>query len=186
MLKVDDLTDVRALFDGITYHKGAGVLHMQLEYLGKDVFFARIRKYLARYKFGNADTEQLSDELGGAKVVAMMMDVEHDEAQPAVAHGGGLAAVRGRHLVRVVQARSRHLQALRVEFLELARDLVQPVWRRIGGFCDGNNAHEHDTEVMILRPLLLSARVRFDDADMIAQGYEILEDLRRCLVATAS
>merc|ERR1719204_1350561 len=72
-------------------------------------------------------------------------------------------------------AHSPHLQRLRVEFRDLAKDMLKPMWRRIGGFGKGNNADEKDTEVTILRPLLLSALVRFDDANVIHEGYEILE-----------
>eukprot|EP01084_Bolivina_argentea_P308940 534322_1 len=74
VLNVEDPTDVRALFDGITYHKGAGILHMLYEYLGGEhgLFFKRIKKYLLKYKFKNANTQELFHELGGNKIINMM------------------------------------------------------------------------------------------------------------------
>jgi puromycin-sensitive aminopeptidase len=55
-----------AMFDVLTYEKGASVLRMLEQYLGPDVFRAGVREYLARHRFGNADTGDLWAALGRA------------------------------------------------------------------------------------------------------------------------
>lgn len=48
-------------FDGISYAKGAAVLRQLAGYLGDDVFWAGLRRYLDGYAFGNAEFAQLLD-----------------------------------------------------------------------------------------------------------------------------
>ena len=55
-----------AMFDVLTYEKGASVLRMLEQYLGADVFREGVREYLARHRFGNADTVDLWSALGRA------------------------------------------------------------------------------------------------------------------------
>ncbi|QQV76222.1 M1 family metallopeptidase [Sphingomonas aliaeris] len=71
-------------FDGITYQKGQAVIGMMESTLGPDVFRDGIRRYMAKYKYGNTVTEQLWAELSAAagKRVA---DIAHDfTLQPGV------------------------------------------------------------------------------------------------------
>jgi puromycin-sensitive aminopeptidase len=55
-----------AMFDVLTYEKGASVLRMLEQYLGADVFRAGVRDYLQAHRFGNADTRDLWAALGRA------------------------------------------------------------------------------------------------------------------------
>ncbi len=55
-----------AMFDVLTYEKGASVLRMLEQYLGADVFRAGVRDYLRTHRFGNADTGDLWAALGRA------------------------------------------------------------------------------------------------------------------------
>ena len=55
-----------AMFDVLTYEKGASVLRMLEQYLGPTVFRQGVRDYLVRHKFDNADTGDLWAALGGA------------------------------------------------------------------------------------------------------------------------
>ena len=55
-----------AMFDVLTYEKGASVLRMLEQYLGADVFRAGVREYLTRHRFANADTGDLWAALGRA------------------------------------------------------------------------------------------------------------------------
>ena len=55
-----------AMFDVLTYEKGASVLRMLEQYLGPDVFRAGVRQYLTTHRFGNADTGDLWAALGQA------------------------------------------------------------------------------------------------------------------------
>src|SRR5262249_42961380 len=55
-----------AMFDVLTYEKGASVLRMLEQYLGPDVFRDGVRDYLVRHRFANADTGDLWAALGRA------------------------------------------------------------------------------------------------------------------------
>jgi puromycin-sensitive aminopeptidase len=58
--------DADAMFDVLTYEKGASVLRMLEQYLGADVFRDGVRRYLRKHALGNADTGHLWDALGEA------------------------------------------------------------------------------------------------------------------------
>src|SRR2546430_14148112 len=55
-----------AMFDVLTYEKGASVLRMLEQYLGPAVFRDGVRDYLRAHRFANADTGDLWAALGGA------------------------------------------------------------------------------------------------------------------------
>jgi puromycin-sensitive aminopeptidase len=58
--------DCRAMFDLLTYEKGASVLRMLEQYLGPDVFREGVRLYLERHRYANAETTDLWKALGDA------------------------------------------------------------------------------------------------------------------------
>ncbi len=58
--------DIQTAFDGITYQKGAAVLGMFENYVGKDTFRKGMRAYIQKYKFGNAKAENLVDSIAEA------------------------------------------------------------------------------------------------------------------------
>jgi puromycin-sensitive aminopeptidase len=58
--------DADAMFDVLTYEKGASVLRMLEQYLGPEVFRAGVRDYLQTHKLANADTGDLWAALGRA------------------------------------------------------------------------------------------------------------------------
>ena len=62
--------DADAMFDVLTYEKGASVLRMLEQYLGPDVFRDGVRDYLRTHRFGNADTGDLWAALGRAAAPA--------------------------------------------------------------------------------------------------------------------
>jgi puromycin-sensitive aminopeptidase len=55
--------DCRAMFDILTYEKGAAVLRMLEQYLKPEVFRDGIRLYLKKHKFSNTETSDLWDAL---------------------------------------------------------------------------------------------------------------------------
>jgi puromycin-sensitive aminopeptidase len=55
-----------AMFDVLTYEKGASVLRMLEQYLGPEVFREGVRDYLKAHRFANADTGDLWAALGRA------------------------------------------------------------------------------------------------------------------------
>jgi puromycin-sensitive aminopeptidase len=58
--------DADAMFDVLTYEKGASVLRMLEQYLGAPVFREGVRDYLRTHRFDNADTGDLWAALGRA------------------------------------------------------------------------------------------------------------------------
>ena len=58
--------DADAMFDVLTYEKGASVLRMLEQYLGASVFRDGVREYLRRHAYANADTGDLWAALGRA------------------------------------------------------------------------------------------------------------------------
>src|SRR5436189_563498 len=68
--------DADAMFDVLTYEKGASVLRMLEQYLGAVVFREGVRDYLRTHKFANADTGDLWAALGrsGQQPIPGVMD----------------------------------------------------------------------------------------------------------------
>ena len=58
--------DCEAMFDLLTYEKGASVLRMLEQHIGPEVFRDGVRLYLERHQFGNAETTDLWKALGDA------------------------------------------------------------------------------------------------------------------------
>jgi aminopeptidase N len=58
--------EIATLFDGISYGKGASVLHMVESYLGEASFRKGIQDYLHAHEYGNATSEDLWNALGKA------------------------------------------------------------------------------------------------------------------------
>ena len=56
--------DADAMFDILTYEKGASVLRMLEQYIGPVVFRDGVRQYLRTHAYGNADTKDLWTALG--------------------------------------------------------------------------------------------------------------------------
>ena len=65
-----------AMFDVLTYEKGAAVLRMLEQYLGPDVFREGVREYLRRHAYANAETGDLWAALGRAsgEAIPALMD----------------------------------------------------------------------------------------------------------------
>ncbi len=68
--------DADAMFDVLTYEKGASVLRMLEQHLGPAVFRAGVQDYLRTHAYGNADTTDLWVSLGKAahQPVPALMD----------------------------------------------------------------------------------------------------------------
>jgi len=58
-----DIDTVKANFDGISYAKGASVLHQLVAHVGRDNFIAGLQKYFAKYAFKNTTSQDLLSEL---------------------------------------------------------------------------------------------------------------------------
>lgn len=69
-------SQIREIFDDISYDKGGSVLRMLEDFIGEENFRAGLKKYLTKHKFGNATTEDLWDSLAevSKKPVREMMN----------------------------------------------------------------------------------------------------------------
>jgi puromycin-sensitive aminopeptidase len=68
-------SDAEAMFDVLTYEKGASVVRMLEQYLSESTFRDGIRLYLKRHAYGNTETEDLwgaLEEVSGEPVREMM------------------------------------------------------------------------------------------------------------------
>jgi aminopeptidase N len=85
---VETVDQIGEAFDqGITYKKGQAVIGMIESTLGPDAFRAGIRNYMAKYKYGNTQTEQLWAELekaSGKPVAAFAHDFTLQAGVPMI------------------------------------------------------------------------------------------------------
>lgn len=65
-VKVKSPSDVRQIFDEISYNKGGSVLMMLEEFIGQKNFQKGLHNYLKKHEYRNATTEDLWDSLGKA------------------------------------------------------------------------------------------------------------------------
>ena len=56
---VDKMSDIRRIFDPISYAKGASIIRMMSSFLGRDAFKAGITEYLKTYQYSNAVQDDL-------------------------------------------------------------------------------------------------------------------------------
>ena len=62
-VKVNKPSEVREIFDEISYNKGGTVLRMLENFLGEKDFRSGLKNYLTKHKYGNATTEDLWNAL---------------------------------------------------------------------------------------------------------------------------
>ncbi|XP_060067108.1 endoplasmic reticulum aminopeptidase 1-like [Ylistrum balloti] len=73
-VKVSNPNAIENLFDAISYSKGASLIRMLGNLMGRTKFWDKIKEYLNRYKYANARTEDLWDIFSGQMTVTTMMD----------------------------------------------------------------------------------------------------------------
>ena len=82
---VETVDEIGEAFDTITYQKGEAVIAMMEATLGPDRFRDGIRRYMARYKYGNTVSDQLWGELAAVAPDVPVRDIARDfTLQPGV------------------------------------------------------------------------------------------------------
>ena len=92
--------EAEAMFDLLTYEKGASVVRMLEQYLGAEVFRDGVRHYLATHAYANTETSDLWDALEHVSerpVRSLMHEWIHQGGHPIV------SATRTPHGVRISQ-----------------------------------------------------------------------------------
>ncbi|XP_050391475.2 glutamyl aminopeptidase [Patella vulgata] len=77
VVPVQKPSEINEVFDAISYNKGSSVIRMIESIMGKDKFFSGVAKYLKKYEWGNAKTDDLwqtLSEVDGAPNVKHIMD----------------------------------------------------------------------------------------------------------------
>lgn len=95
--------DADAMFDVLTYEKGASVLRMLEQHIGPAVFRDGVRAYLRAHAYGNADTKNLWVSLGQAAKQAVPDLMDGWIFQP----GYPLVTVRQEHATEIVLSQQR-------------------------------------------------------------------------------
>ncbi len=104
---VDSIDAASQAFDAISYSKGGAVIRMLEDALGETGFRDGIRRYMKRYAYGNAATDQLWAELAAA-TGRPVTDIAHDfTRQPGVplVSVGTAPCAEGRASVTLTQGR---------------------------------------------------------------------------------
>ena len=85
--KIATVDQMNQAFDSITYEKGQAVIRMLEESIGEDAFRDGVRRYMAKYAYGNTETDQLWTELeaaSGKPVVDIMHDFTRQGGVPLI------------------------------------------------------------------------------------------------------
>jgi puromycin-sensitive aminopeptidase len=116
--------DADAMFDVLTYEKGASVLRMLEQFIGPDTFREGVRLYLRTHAYGNADTK----DLWVAMAAAAKDDIHELLNQWVFAPGYPLisAEVTGSSEITISQQRFNYLAS--APSGEAGQPATQPVW----------------------------------------------------------
>jgi aminopeptidase N len=104
---VETVDQIGEAFDGITYNKGQAVITMIESTLGPDKFRDGIRRYMAKYKYGNTQTDMLWAELegvSGVKITGSAHDFTLQGGVPLVTLTDG-KCVNGHTVASLAQGR---------------------------------------------------------------------------------
>ncbi|HUO05585.1 MAG TPA: M1 family metallopeptidase [Candidatus Binataceae bacterium] len=96
---VNSPEDCRAMFDTLTYEKGASVLRMLEQYLKPEVFREGIRRYLKKHQFNNTETSDLWDALEDASREPVRKVMDSWIFQPGFPMVDAKLAADGRRIV---------------------------------------------------------------------------------------
>ncbi len=101
--------DIHNAFDGITYAKGAGVLGMFEQWLGRETFQRGIRAYLTQHRFQNATAGDLMAALGEAGGRDVATPFQTFLTQPGIPFVSARLECEGEGGPRVVMRQTRYL-----------------------------------------------------------------------------
>jgi aminopeptidase 2 len=86
-VEVEKAQDIDQIFDGISYNKGAAVIRMLENHLGKENFANGVNQYLKKHAFGNATTQNLWESLSvssGQNVDSLMSNWIKKTGYPSI------------------------------------------------------------------------------------------------------
>ncbi|XP_078150268.1 aminopeptidase M1-B-like isoform X1 [Carex rostrata] len=86
-VEIKHASEVDAIFDSISYDKGASVIRMLQSYLGADCFQKALASYIKKYAYGNATTDDLwavLEEESGEPVRDLMSSWTKQQGYPVI------------------------------------------------------------------------------------------------------
>ncbi|KAJ4748817.1 aminopeptidase M1 [Rhynchospora pubera] len=86
-VEIKHANEVDAIFDSISYEKGASVIRMLHSYLGADCFQKALASYIKKYAYANAETEDLwavLEEESGEPVEDLMSSWTKQQGYPVI------------------------------------------------------------------------------------------------------
>ncbi len=104
---IETVDEISQAFDDITYRKGEAVIRMLEGAVGTDIFRTAVRRYMAKYKYGNTVTDQLWAEVAaasGAPVKLIMDSFTRQGGVPMIRVGAPVCA-NGRTTLTLTQDR---------------------------------------------------------------------------------
>lgn len=105
--KIETVDQISEAFDAITYQKGQAVITMLEAITGPEAFRDGLRRYMAKYRYGNTQTDQLWAEVAAASgmpVAPVMHDFTLQGGVPLISVGN-VRCVGGRTTVSLSQTR---------------------------------------------------------------------------------
>ena len=81
-VKVNSPSEIREIFDAISYDKGGCILRMLEHYVGEPNFRKGLKQYLTKFKYKNAQGQDLWDEIGRASKMPVRSMVNSWLKQP--------------------------------------------------------------------------------------------------------
>ncbi|MDO9119507.1 MAG: M1 family metallopeptidase [Nitrospira sp.] len=140
--------DADAMFDVLTYEKGASVLRMLEQHIGPAVFREGVRQYLRAHAYGNADTNDLWVALGQAAKQAVPELMDGWIFQP----GYPLVTVRQRSETELVLSQQRFTYLASPESTEQRWQIPVPLRITSGGITEHRRLLLTDREMHVSLP----------------------------------
>jgi puromycin-sensitive aminopeptidase len=140
--------DADAMFDVLTYEKGASVLRMLEQHIGPTVFREGVRHYLRAHAYGNADTKDLWVALGQAAKQAVPELMDGWIFQP----GYPLVTVRQDNETELVLSQQRFTYLSSPESTEQHWQIPVPFRITAGGTTEHRRLLLTDREVRVSLP----------------------------------
>ncbi|HEX7767922.1 MAG TPA: M1 family metallopeptidase [Nitrospira sp.] len=140
--------DADAMFDVLTYEKGASVLRMLEQHIGPTVFREGVRHYLRAHAYGNADTNDLWVALGQAAKQAVPELMDGWIFQP----GYPLVTVRQDNETELVLSQQRFTYLSSPESTEQRWQIPVPLRITAGGTTEHRRLLLTDRELRVSLP----------------------------------
>ncbi len=124
--------DREDVFDGVTYNKGGGILHMLRNYLGDDAFFAGLNDYLKTNEYSTGEAHQLRlslEKVSGKDLNWFFNQWYYGSGYPKLEVTSSFDPVKKQVTVSVLQSQDQKFEfPLAIDILENGKMTRKNVW----------------------------------------------------------